>query len=49
VAESLKVPEDAFKAALRALLNTPPTPASKIESKRPRGIDAKKPGPKKRR
>jgi hypothetical protein len=30
VAESLKVPKDQFEAAIRALLNTPPTPASEI-------------------
>ena len=48
VAESLKVPEDEFKAVIRALLNTPPMPASAIEGKRPRKADAQKPGPKKR-
>ena len=48
VAESLKVPADQFKAMIRALLNTPPTPASAIEGKRPRKADARRPGPKKR-
>jgi len=48
VAESVKVPEDQFKAVMRALLNTPPTPADKITDKRERRPDAKKPGPKKR-
>jgi hypothetical protein len=48
MAQSLKVPEDEFKAAIRALLNTPPTPADEITNKRPRRADAKKPGPKKR-
>ena len=49
VPDSVKVPEDAFKAAIRALLNTPPTPAEKIEGKRPRPAGARKPGPKKKR
>ena len=43
-----KVPEDEFKAAIRALLNTPATPASDITGKRTRKADAQKPGPKKR-
>jgi hypothetical protein len=42
-----KVPEDDFKAVIRALLNTPPTPASTIEGKRTRKAGARKPGPKK--
>jgi hypothetical protein len=41
VAKSVKVDADAFKAAIRALLNTPPTPATAIEGKRPRKADAK--------
>ena len=48
VAESVKVDADAFKAALRALLNTPITPADKITDKRQRNPEAKKPWPKKR-
>lgn len=32
--ESLKVPKDKFEAAIRALLNTPPTPMSDIPRKR---------------
>ena len=48
VAKSLKVDADAFKAAIRALLTAPAMPATEIEDKRPRPIDAKKPGPKKR-
>jgi hypothetical protein len=48
MADSLKVPEDEFKAVIRALLNTGPMPASAIEDKRPRKAGAKKPGPKKR-
>lgn len=43
-----KVREDEFKAAMRALLKTPPTPAIAIEGKRPRKADGQKPGPKKR-
>lgn len=34
VAESLKVPKDQFEAAIRALLNTPPTPMADIPRKR---------------
>ena len=34
MAESIKVPEDQFKAVMRALLNTPPMPASDIPRKR---------------
>lgn len=49
MAQSLKVDADKFKDAIRALLNTPATPASAIKDKRPRRADAKKPGPKKRR
>jgi hypothetical protein len=49
VAEIPKVPKDQFEAVIKALLNTPPMPASTIEGKRPRRADAKKPGPKKRR
>ena len=48
VAEIPKVPKDEFEAVIKALLNTPPMPASTIEGKRPRRSDAKKPGPKKR-
>ncbi len=48
VAESLKVPEDRFKAAIRALLNAPPMPASAITDKQKRVYDNGKPGPKKR-
>jgi hypothetical protein len=44
-----KVREDEFKAAIRALLNTPATPASKITGKRTRDPEAQKPGPKKAR
>jgi hypothetical protein len=32
--ESVKVPEDQFKAVLKALLNAPPMPASDITPKR---------------
>jgi len=47
VAESIKVPADKFKAAIRALLNTPPMPADAIEDKRRYVSDeGKKPGPK---
>jgi hypothetical protein len=48
MANSVKVEAEAFQAAIRALLSTPPTPATGIEAKRPRKADAKKPGPKKR-
>jgi hypothetical protein len=34
VAESLKVPKEPFEAVIRALLNTPPMPASDIPKKR---------------
>ena len=34
MAESLKVDADKFKAAIRSLLNTPPTPLSDIPRKR---------------
>jgi hypothetical protein len=34
MAESIEVPEDRFKAVMRALLNTPPMPASDIQRKR---------------
>ena len=33
VAESLKVPADQFKAVIRALLNTPPTPQADMPKK----------------
>ena len=33
MADSIKVPEDEFKAVMRALLNTPPMPASGIPRK----------------
>jgi hypothetical protein len=48
VAESLKVPKDKFEAVIKALLSTPPMPASAITDKRQRRADAKKPGSKKR-
>jgi len=38
VAESLKVDKDKFEAAIRALLNTPPTPMSDIPRKRERNL-----------
>jgi hypothetical protein len=45
VAESLKVPADKLKAAIRALLNTPPLPETAIEGKRRYVSDeGKKPG-----
>jgi hypothetical protein len=34
VAESLEVPKDRFEAAIRPLMNTPPTPLSDIPRKR---------------
>jgi hypothetical protein len=34
VAESIKVEENAFKAAIRALLNAPPSPLADIPRKR---------------
>jgi hypothetical protein len=40
-----KVPENEFKAAIRALLNEPPMSATAIQDKRPRKADAQKPGP----
>jgi hypothetical protein len=42
VAESVKVDADKFKAAIRALLNTPPTPMSDIAKKRPKAKPTKK-------
>jgi hypothetical protein len=48
MSKSLNVPEDEFKAVIRALLVTAPMPASAIEDKRPRKAGAQKPGPKKR-
>jgi len=48
MSDSLKVPRQEFEDAIRALLRTPPTPANKIEGKRPRKPGARKPGPKKR-
>ena len=47
MAESLKVPADQFKAVIRALLNTPPTPQADIPRKRePKAAkpSTKKPG-----
>jgi hypothetical protein len=32
--DTLKVPKEQFEAAIRALLNTPPSPASDIPKKR---------------
>lgn len=47
MAQSVKVPADKFKAAIRALLNTPPMPASEITDKRQNVSDeGKRPGPK---
>ena len=40
-----KVPKDKFEAAIKALLNTPPTPMADIPSKREPKV---KPGRKKR-
>jgi len=40
-----KVPKAEFEAAIRALLNTPATPATAITNKRPRKADSMKPGP----
>jgi hypothetical protein len=34
MAQSVKVPEDQFKAALQALLNTPAKPATKITKRK---------------
>ena len=48
VANIPKVPRAEFEAVTKALLATPPTPASAIEGKRPRKSDAKRPGPQKR-
>jgi hypothetical protein len=42
VAESLKVDADKFKAAIRALLNTPPKPMAEIAPKRAPKAGAKK-------
>jgi hypothetical protein len=44
VAESLKVPEDQFKAVVRALLNTPPS----TQADMPKKPKAAKPSAKKR-
>jgi hypothetical protein len=46
--EPVKVPEDQFKAVLRALLNAPPMPADEITNKRQRAAGSQKPGPKRR-
>jgi hypothetical protein len=46
MAKSLNVPEDEFKAVIRALLNTPPMPLADIPRKRE--PKAKKRSPKKR-
>ncbi len=46
MAESIKVPEDQFKAVMRALLSTPAAPAGEIKGK-PRPAASRKPGPKK--
>ena len=48
MADFIKVPQDRFKAVMRALLNTPPVPAKAIGGKRPRKTAALKRGPKKR-
>ena len=48
VANIPKVPRAEFEAVIKALLNTPPMPASAITDKRPRKADAKRPGPQKR-
>ena len=43
MAESVKVPEDAFKAVIKALLSTPPMPLADIPRKRePREPKARK-------
>jgi hypothetical protein len=42
-----KVPEDQFKAVIRALLNTPPLPLADIPRKREPKASAKKPVAKK--
>ncbi len=41
VVKTVKVPEDQFKAVMRALLSTPPMPASTIRTKRSRKPAAK--------
>ena len=43
-----KVPRAEFEAVIKALLSTPPMPASAITDKRPRKDGAKRPGPQKR-
>jgi hypothetical protein len=48
VANIPQVPKAEFEAVIKALLNTPPMPASTITDKRPRKADAKRPGPQKR-
>jgi hypothetical protein len=42
--ESLKVPKDAFERVMKALLNTPPMPASEIGGKKKTKRAAKKRG-----
>jgi hypothetical protein len=44
VAESLKVPKDQFEAAIRALLNTPPSPMADIPKKGSKAKPSKKRG-----
>ncbi|MGD0774288.1 MAG: hypothetical protein ABSC05_15845 [Candidatus Solibacter sp.] len=48
VASIPKVPRAEFEAVIKALLSTPPMPASAITDKRPRKDGAKRPGPQKR-
>ena len=48
VADIPKVPRAEFEAVIKALLSTPPMPASAITDKRPRKENAKRPGPKNR-
>jgi len=38
VPDSLKVPKEPFEAVIRALLNTPPMPASDIPKKREKKV-----------
>ena len=42
MAESVKVPADEFKAAIRALLNAPPAPMARIRRKRAPKTPAKR-------
>jgi hypothetical protein len=42
VSQSFKVSKDKFEAVIKALLNTPPMPATEITGKRHRRADAKK-------